>query len=100
MSEAPDHAVHAGGFCKIFLYNAVPNIPTKLQFQFCLNKQKGTGHLFVVPPSVKISDTYYFIIHSKPEFLNFSLGIDFKESIPPAYVVWLAGTITIFLLGS
>jgi hypothetical protein len=26
--------------------------------------------------------------------------IDFKESIPPAYVTWRAGTITLSLLGS
>ena len=29
-----------------------------------------------------------------------SPGIDFKELIPPAYVAWRAGTITLFLLGS
>ena len=29
-----------------------------------------------------------------------SPGIDSKESIPPAYVAWRAGTTTIFLLGS
>jgi hypothetical protein len=29
-----------------------------------------------------------------------SPGIDTKEWIPPAYVVWRAGTITLFLLGS
>jgi len=29
-----------------------------------------------------------------------SPGIDSKESIPPAYVAWRAGTITLFLLGS
>jgi hypothetical protein len=27
-------------------------------------------------------------------------GIDSKEFIPPAYVAWRAGTITLFLLGS
>jgi hypothetical protein len=27
-------------------------------------------------------------------------GIDSKEGIPPAYVAWRAGTITLFLLGS
>jgi hypothetical protein len=27
-------------------------------------------------------------------------GIDSKESIPPAYVAWRAGTISLFLLGS
>ncbi len=27
-------------------------------------------------------------------------GIDSKEWIPPAYVAWRAGTITLFLLGS
>ncbi len=27
-------------------------------------------------------------------------GIDSKELIPPAYVAWRAGTITLFLLGS
>jgi hypothetical protein len=27
-------------------------------------------------------------------------GIDYKESIPPAYVDWRAGTTTLFLLGS
>jgi hypothetical protein len=27
-------------------------------------------------------------------------GIDSKESIPPAYVAWRAGTTTLFLLGS
>jgi hypothetical protein len=27
-------------------------------------------------------------------------GIDSKESIPPAYLAWRAGTITLFLLGS
>jgi hypothetical protein len=26
--------------------------------------------------------------------------IDFKEPIPPGYVAWLAGAITLFLLGS
>jgi hypothetical protein len=29
-----------------------------------------------------------------------SPGIDSKERIPPAYVAWRAGTITLFLLGS
>ncbi len=29
-----------------------------------------------------------------------SPGIDSKESIPPAYVAWRAGTTTLFLLGS
>jgi hypothetical protein len=29
-----------------------------------------------------------------------SPGIDTKELIPPAYVAWRAGTITLFLLGS
>jgi hypothetical protein len=29
-----------------------------------------------------------------------SPGIDSKESFPPAYVAWRAGTITLFLLGS
>ncbi len=29
-----------------------------------------------------------------------SSGIDYKESITPAYVAWQAGTITLFLLGS
>ncbi len=29
-----------------------------------------------------------------------SAGIDSKGSIPPAYVAWRAGTITLFLLGS
>jgi hypothetical protein len=29
-----------------------------------------------------------------------SPGIDSKELIPPAYVAWRAGTITLFLLGS
>jgi hypothetical protein len=28
-----------------------------------------------------------------------STGIDSKERIPPAYVAWRAGTITLFLLG-
>jgi hypothetical protein len=32
--------------------------------------------------------------------LSRSAGIDFKELIPPAYVAWRAGTITLFLLGS
>ncbi len=27
-------------------------------------------------------------------------GMDSKESIPPVYVAWRAGTITLFLLGS
>jgi hypothetical protein len=27
-------------------------------------------------------------------------GIDAKASIPPAYVAWRAGTITLFLLGA
>jgi hypothetical protein len=29
-----------------------------------------------------------------------SPGIDFKASLPPAYVAWRAGTITLFLLGA
>ncbi len=29
-----------------------------------------------------------------------SPGIDTKASIPPAYVAWRAGTITLFLLGA
>ncbi len=29
-----------------------------------------------------------------------SSGIDAKASIPPAYVAWRAGTITLFLLGA
>jgi hypothetical protein len=29
-----------------------------------------------------------------------SPGIDSKESIPPAFVAWRAGTTTLFLLGS
>ncbi len=38
----------------------------------------------------------------EPEFLNFlrSQEIDSKESIPPAYVAWRAGTITLFLFDS
>jgi hypothetical protein len=31
---------------------------------------------------------------------KWSPGIDSKERIPPAYVAWRAGTITLFLLGS
>jgi hypothetical protein len=30
--------------------------------------------------------------YSELEFVNFSPGIDFKESIPSAYVAWQAGT--------
>ncbi len=33
-------------------------------------------------------------------YINSGTGIDFTESIPPAYVSWRAGTITLFLLGS
>jgi hypothetical protein len=29
-----------------------------------------------------------------------SPGIDFKESIPPAYVVWRAGTLTLFVVST
>jgi hypothetical protein len=38
----------------------------------------------------------------EPEFVNLlrSPGIDSKESIPPAYVAWRAGTTTLFLHGS
>jgi hypothetical protein len=42
------------------------------------------------------------IVHwekTEPIFLNV-YGIDSKERIPPAYVAWRAGTITLFLLGS
>ncbi len=41
--------------------------------------------------------------YTEPVFLNVNgahAGIDSKEWIPPAYVAWRAGTITLFLLGS
>ncbi len=36
-------------------------------------------------------------VNPEPEFVNFQ-GIDSKESIPPAYVVWRAGTTTLFVV--
>ncbi len=36
-------------------------------------------------------------VNPEPEFVNFQ-GIDFKESIPPAYVAWRAGTTTLFVV--
>jgi hypothetical protein len=52
-------------------------------------------------------------IYIQPELMNVRLqfragifkplwspGIDAKASIPPAYVAWRAGTITLFLLGA
>jgi hypothetical protein len=39
--------------------------------------------------------------YQSPNLLGLgSLGIDSKDSIPPAYVAWRAGTTTLFLLGS
>ncbi len=42
------------------------------------------------------------VSQSEPEFLKLlrSPGIDYKESIPPAYVAWRAVTTALFLLGS
>ncbi len=38
----------------------------------------------------------------EPDFFNLGgeKGINSKLSIPPAYLAWRAGTITLFLLGS
>jgi hypothetical protein len=38
-------------------------------------------------------------LYPEAVFLNF-YGVDSKESIPPAFVAWRAGTTTLFLLGS
>ncbi len=43
------------------------------------------------------SDCLYWAGIFKPLW---SPGIDAKASIPPAYVAWRAGTITLFLLGA
>ncbi len=65
--------------------------------EFWKNKLRERGwkeaHLRLLPPPPgrKLSPIF--------ELLR-SPGIDSKELIPPAYVAWQAGTITLFLLGS
>jgi hypothetical protein len=50
------------------------------------------------------SEEHYLLPFTSVQSKNFKLlwspGIDSKESIPPAYVAWPAGTTTLFLLGS
>ncbi len=49
----------------------------------------------------KTSRPYSAILYGARIFKRlWSPGIDSKEWIPPAYVAWRAGTITLFLLGS
>jgi hypothetical protein len=40
------------------------------------------------------------LLISEPEFVNFKRGpgIDFKESVPTAYVAWRAGTTALFVV--
>jgi hypothetical protein len=62
------------------------------------------------PDTIKITlqiveGTTFFLHGSmkpEPEFFNFlrSPEIDTKQRVPPAYVAWRAGTITMILLGS
>ncbi len=43
----------------------------------------------------------YTCVEQSPYFKRlWSTGNDSKELIPPAYVAWQAGTLTLFLLGS
>jgi hypothetical protein len=48
--------------------------------------------------------TFYYLTqkHTRARIFKrlWSLGINSKERIPPAYVAWRAGTRTLFLLGS
>jgi hypothetical protein len=53
--------------------------------------------LFHVPRIPVIS---YILYRARIFKLLWSPGIDSKELIPPAYVAWRAGMITLFLLGS
>jgi hypothetical protein len=69
-------------------------------------REFGVGMLQCMPDS---EDSFPCTQHSKNEFAKIrariykhlrSQRIDSKEAIPPAYVGWRAGTITLFLLGS
>ncbi len=56
---------------------------------------------FVSVSSSKLSPRTNFIDHRARTFKwLWGPGIDSKKWIPPAYVAWRAGTITLFLLGS
>ncbi len=72
----------------VFLYYICRKI--NLNFRF-LNKSAN------VPPPPPI---LYFSLCAGVFKLLRSPDIDSKESIPPAYVAWRAGTTTLFLLGS
>jgi hypothetical protein len=56
------------------------------------------------PPSSGVHVSSLFLstvsIRARIFELLWSPGIDSKASIPPAYVAWRAGTITLFLLGA
>jgi hypothetical protein len=53
-------------------------------------------------PSSSNFSLVFFIVNNWARIFKLlrSPGIDSKESIPPAYIAWRAGAITLFLLGS
>ncbi len=63
----------------------------------------------IEPVFAKTSQNTRFLLSENERFglvfvktgsINSGTGIDAKASIPPAYVAWRAGTITLFLLGA
>jgi hypothetical protein len=62
-------------------------------FRTIYEGQEQSRNMVVVP-----------VLQTTPKARTFKLlrspGIDIKGSIPPAYVAWRAGTITLFLLSS
>jgi hypothetical protein len=68
-------------------------------------------YFWITNPWIRIQQCWNFrTIYVAYEVMNrvvvpasqrlWSPGIDSKASIPPAYVAWRAGTITLFLLGA
>ncbi len=66
------------------------------------NFDPKTGEKIVWQKTTLLLDTDTEQRRPEPKFIIFFRipEIDAKESIPPAYVAWRTGTITLFLLGS
>jgi hypothetical protein len=75
------------------------NIAPSTNISQCISPPQGTGQLGILtnfPFAVLVMQNAF---KSRIFKLLWSPRIDSKEPIPPAYVAWLAGTITLFLLG-
>jgi hypothetical protein len=80
----------------------------KKSHQYKLKNSKSSSYFYekflLVADSYRIVKIYDFLLSSYARAGIFkplwSPGIDAKASIPPAYVAWRAGTITLFLLGA